>query len=1154
TALVWGPDGKLYVTENGGTVNVLTIAFGDPDPNDGDGTLKFFVTDAVQMSLADQGGIQNHNDDGSEDGKSARQVTGIDVTKQFDADGNQLFVQPDGSISTNPTDEPAVTIYVTSSDKDVGAGGGGGDINLDTNSGVITMFEHTSSDNWSQTDIVRGLPRSEENHATNGLEIIQELDSDGKLVSERMIVASGGNANTGAPSHNFAGQQEQPLSAAILEVDVTGLKAAPVLDDNGRAYVYDLPTLDDPTRPGADDNNDPNGGNDGLNSATYDHEDPFVTIYSPGYRNAYDVEVTEDGRVWTYDNGANNQWGGRPVGENSSGNGTTNPAQDAGYISTNLNNGDGKADDTINTHGEWAPSNNDNFHEITRSDDLEGRSLSVGAFGAPATFTDPDGNVQVYGGHPNPTRAEGALAGLLFSPNNGVNNAYLLVSSEDSYGNGSSDFAQVIAFLEAEEASNGLLADGELTDRVIEVDPGVAYDIYTVAGGGVAVVAGGTAPAGGIFHGTSGLPADIADIVSVTNEIEGDYLEGGRGDGALDSGKGSINGLAEYTSTIFDDGTTKMSGAILATSFGGSIVIMGRNEDGTVTSVQQGINAKAADRSTYDAVGKPLGISVVGDDFSDRGLVQAFQGSVWTAVYQDDFSGVSIEILQPNNGAVPLAGSIPVDPDDADFDGVDKFNDPFEFSADNGYALAAGQTITLDFDANSANFGGSISGTGLLGAALDGPNSTAGPLASAPGTDNIQEAGATANQDARTGSYLTNAGDTEDPSLQRDGLFDLEGNIIPGGNAPILQIKEVVPGTMVGAENTARDALHTGIRPDDDVKRISATMRIDNWIASAGAVAAGQLTGMTYGDGTQSNFLRLVFGEVNGQPGIEVGYEIGDANYTKLAELPVAALSVATNTKVDLRLEISDIGGSYSVAAQYRVGTSETIVDAAFIDIELDGGNGFDLPEGVLRDVLDGTHTITSGDTVLTSGAAIGVVAETTDGNPLNAIDIPQLDIEAFGNEIIATTEAEAEADGTSSFDTVVYTGGTADIALAASVENFDGSGSTADYDITANELDNRIDVGEGANVITTGDGADTVRGTLAELDGDDITDFSEDDQVVIEGATLATLDISYAAGTAIVGFGGGRNLTFSGPDFDAFEPAAGDETFDFKQISGGVV
>ena len=40
-----------------------------------------------------------------------------------------------------------------------------------------------------------------------------------------------------------------------------------------------------------------------------------MSIYSPGYRNAYDVEVTEDGRVWTYDNGANNSWGGRPIGE-----------------------------------------------------------------------------------------------------------------------------------------------------------------------------------------------------------------------------------------------------------------------------------------------------------------------------------------------------------------------------------------------------------------------------------------------------------------------------------------------------------------------------------------------------------------------------------------------------------------------------------------------------------------------------------------------------------------------------------------------------------------------------------------------------------------------------------------------------------------------
>ena len=32
TALVWGPDGRLYVTERFGDVKVLTVAFGDKNP------------------------------------------------------------------------------------------------------------------------------------------------------------------------------------------------------------------------------------------------------------------------------------------------------------------------------------------------------------------------------------------------------------------------------------------------------------------------------------------------------------------------------------------------------------------------------------------------------------------------------------------------------------------------------------------------------------------------------------------------------------------------------------------------------------------------------------------------------------------------------------------------------------------------------------------------------------------------------------------------------------------------------------------------------------------------------------------------------------------------------------------------------------------
>ena len=171
TALVWGPDGRLYVTEVDGDVKVLTIAFGDKNPADADATAQFYVTESVTVGLI-KGAIQNHNDDGTENGGANRQVTGIDVTPQYDASGAPMTL-PDGT--------PMVTMYVTSSDSRIGAGAGGNDSGLDTNSGVITMMTQTGPDSWTAIDIVRGLPRSEENHATNGLEVIQEFDGSGNL-------------------------------------------------------------------------------------------------------------------------------------------------------------------------------------------------------------------------------------------------------------------------------------------------------------------------------------------------------------------------------------------------------------------------------------------------------------------------------------------------------------------------------------------------------------------------------------------------------------------------------------------------------------------------------------------------------------------------------------------------------------------------------------------------------------------------------------------------------------------------------------------------------------------------------------------------------------------------------------------------------------
>ena len=1162
TALVWGPDGRLFVTEVDGDVKVLSVAFGDRDPGDGDAAAQFYVTGSVTLDGVKS--IPNYNDDGTSSGGSKRQITGIDVTPQFDAGGEPMSFGG----------KPAVTLYVTSSDSRIGAGTSGADANLDTNSGVITKLTQTGPDSWSAVDLVRGLARSEENHALNGLEVIQTIE-DGRLVAERLIVANGGNANSGAPSNNFAGQQEQPFSGAILEVDLDMLAAMPVLTDpaSGRSYVYDAPTLDDPTRAGADDAGDPWGGNDGLNSAKLVDGGP-VRIYSPGYRNAYDVEVTDDGRVFTYDNGANDTWGGRPVGEAGDDGATTDFDQAPGYIATNLNNGDGDADDPVNLVN-WNPSNKDQLHEVTRSDDLGARSLSAGQGGA-RLYADPDtGLTYVYGGHPNPTRAEGARAGLLFSPKGGADDAFLLVSDGDSYGEGRSDHEAVLDWFSTVEADDAAFPDGgvygaeagELASRVLAVTPGVsydilalpeggaavdpaaaleaapegavlvgtavtpdlAYDVYALAGGGHAAVAprdpAGVASAGTAFLGRAGLPADIAEIVAERNPIEGNYFEAGRTDGAIDSGNGSINGLTEYTSTVLDAGAVKMSGALIAASLNqGSLIVIGRDADGVVqTGTNKGFTV-AAERTTLSAGGGPLGLAAIGDDHLERGLGAAFQGSIWAAVYQQN--GPLIEIFQPKGVGVPLAGSEIVDETDADLDGLNHVVDPFEFSAEGGFALAAGESLVLDFAPLNDRFPESYSGTGLLGAALDGR---------------------TPNRDARTAAENFGA------DQQRDGLFDAGGNIIPGGNAPIFQIKRAIDGTAVGAANTARDAMQTGFRPADDVRRIEAVVDFKNWIPASGGAKPGQLTGLMFGDGTQANFVRVVFGSVNGEPGIEVGYELGDS-YTALAQVGVPALAEIDVSELQLRLEITGIGeaGGFDVAAGYRL---EGRPD--FTDLPL---GGFKLPAGVLRDVLTGDHVIGSGAAARTSGAALGVVVEDAHGDGLDdgglrAVDVYNIEIRAFGNEILADTAAEVGAAGTPGRDEVIYTGEDTQLALAPDVEVFDGRGSAADYAIAANDLANTIVLGAGANTVTTGGGADTVRGTLAQLDGDTITDFSADDELVIEGASASSLAVSYAAAA-----GGGATVTvngatiaFEGPAFEGFVASDGARMFGFQDVEGGV-
>ena len=274
TSLQFGPDGRLYVADMLGLIKVYEVERLAPN--------NYEVRDSETITLIRD--IPNHNDDGSPAPNVVnRLVTGLLVS---------------GS-AQNPI------VYVGSSDPRIGGGHTHTDTNLDTNSSIVSRLTRNGS-GWKKQDLVRGLPRSEENHHVNGM----ALDE----ATNRLYVSAGGNTNLGAPSNNFAGLPEFALSAAILSIDLGAIGSS----------TYDLPTLNDDSRSGANDANDPFGGNNGKNQAKLVPGGP-VQVYAPGFRNAYDLVLTDDGRLYSVDNGGNSGWGGTPKGGNACTNARSEP-------------------------------------------------------------------------------------------------------------------------------------------------------------------------------------------------------------------------------------------------------------------------------------------------------------------------------------------------------------------------------------------------------------------------------------------------------------------------------------------------------------------------------------------------------------------------------------------------------------------------------------------------------------------------------------------------------------------------------------------------------------------------------------------------------------------------------------------------------------
>ena len=620
TSLDFGPDGRLYVSQQNGQIKAFTIV------REGKDDYRAVSTEIINIINT----IQNHDDDGTPNNSvTTRQITGI---------------YPAGTAN-----EPI--LYVGSSDSRIGGGGGGTDKNLDTNSSTLSKLTCTGGiDNnicqsWQKVDLVRGLPRSEENHSINGI----QLDE----ANNQLLVTIGGFTNGGAPSNNFAYITEYTYAGTIISVDLDMLDTMNVKTDvYGANYIYDLPTLDDPTRPnvnGIDDPTDPGydgidpgdpfGGNDGLNQAKIDEGGP-VQLYATGFRNAYDIVITENGRLYTVDNGANGGWGGHPLGEQDydaemvAGQQTCTHEYDPTEPGSN-GPGDG-GDDKVN--------NKNGFQFV--------RELESGDF----NYVQP--GEMYYGGHPAPIRGNPAGAGLLtrgphtenpiYDPNKGD------YDPNDPNNPGNNPITAIFPDMYWRSA--------------IELDTD-----------------GNPIPETSLPVDWPPVPADMAYVA------ECDFRNSGQDDNSLSNYDPSTNGITEYTATNFEGA---LQGWLLLAAFDGKVYQVNLSEDGKTalncpTVPQNGEDTVSKCQGDDDTFASGFGSTPL--DVIAQGDNDLFAGTVWAATYGAE----NITIFEPSDydGADFICTGDDDDTIDEDGDGYTNADE-----IDNGTDPCSGASSPNDFD------------------------------------------------------------------------------------------------------------------------------------------------------------------------------------------------------------------------------------------------------------------------------------------------------------------------------------------------------------------------------------------------------------------------------------------------------------------------
>ncbi|MBE9636655.1 malectin domain-containing carbohydrate-binding protein [Salipiger mangrovisoli] len=825
TALDFSETGNpvLFVAQQNGTIYRYEIER-QPDGPDADTSPDFVATSTMAINVI-KNDTQNFNDDGTLNTTAKRQMTGLVATT--DEDGNDV-------------------LYVTSSDWRIAVGEDSG---LDTNSSQIhrIVLDPDTGAVLSNVAIVRGLPRSEENHAINGLDLSVDPDTGDTY----LWVAIGGNTNKGAPGNNFAGTVDFAYSASVIKINLTDLESYDIRTDaNGNLYILDLPTLDDPSRPNVNlasldiqnldldpnftlDNNgssggvlqpDWAGGNNGLNMAkitdyvlvSEDGQlklvDNPLTIHSPGFRNPYDVLVTEDGQVYTWDNGPNGGWGGQPLSYS-----------DGAVVN------DWTSEFATNEFSEESSKGyGDQLHYLGEITDAYGP----------------------YGGHANPIRAAAEALSLAFN-------------ADGSYA-GATSGSPIMAYgavLFANEAA----ARDFLSELLI---------IYGQDSSGSWIDT----------TSTTGLPADFFDVVSgydwehpgssianVLAHFDGTSVMDGTAyspesqlldqtqDGSLLTLPESTNGLEEYTASFFDGA---LQNTIIAASFDGTLYftrVVDTDGDGRMDSA-----SVVYQLSNFGS--QPLAVTALGDNGLGTFIDNDGDGL-------DDFAGLIVSgVYGKDNIAIFIPGGEPLDAsDDLDLDGVDNTLDSHVGDPTDGTGAVVGPNSTSRWDFE-----------------LNNPAST--PPGAVPSGDSI--AGGIGVNAVWRNNVLPQTDNGGDPTqgLYYGGVFNL------GGASSFVSIDEAYAGTAEGTANSQQNVLGIGFM-SAGAQQLSITSEMVNIFtyslnndAPAKTWDGGEKVGLMVGPGDQDNFAEATIAVIDDggtiKYGVQLLVETNNSFVTSFVEVP----------------------------------------------------------------------------------------------------------------------------------------------------------------------------------------------------------------------------------------------------------------------------